>query len=72
MLTLTLFLGAPAIDLGRAPLADEAVFDLGRGRLLQEGRKGISVLVVAGIQNSFEAMAGLHIPMMHLPPEARM
>ena len=38
MLTLTLFLGAPAIDLGRAPLADEAVFDLGRGRLLQEGR----------------------------------
>ena len=38
MLTLTLFLGAPALDLGRAPLADEADFDLGRGRLLQEGR----------------------------------
>ena len=38
MLTLTLFLGAPAFDLGRAPLADKADFDLGRGRLLQDGR----------------------------------
>ena len=37
MLTLTLVLGAPAFDLGRAPLTDEAGFDLGRGRLLDAG-----------------------------------